>query len=37
MHDDKSLSDFYTKLCDIANELFALGKKIPETTLVRKS
>ena len=30
MHDDESFSNFYTKLCDIANELFALGKKIPE-------
>ena len=36
MHDDESLSDVYTKLCDIANELFALGEKIPKTTLVRK-
>ena len=36
MHDDESLSDFYTKLCDIANESFVLGKKIPETILVRK-
>ena len=29
MHDDESLSEFYTKLCDIANELFVLGEKIP--------
>ena len=36
MHDDESLSEFYTKLCDIANESFVLGEKIPETTLVRK-
>ena len=36
MHDDESLYDFYTKLCDITNESFALGEKIPETTLVRK-
>ena len=36
MHDDESLFDFYTKLCDIANESFALGEKIPETILVRK-
>ena len=35
MHDDESLSNFYTKLCDIANESFALGEKIPETILVR--
>ena len=36
MHDDESLSDFYTKLCDIVNESFALGEKIPETILLRK-
>ena len=36
MHDDESLFEFYTKLCDIANESFVLGEKIPETTLVRK-
>ena len=36
MHDDKSLSDFYTKFCDIANEFFVLCEKILETTLVRK-
>ena len=36
MHDDESLSDFYTKLCNIANESFLLGEKILETTLVRK-
>ena len=36
MHDDESLSDFYTKLCDIANESFALSEKIYETTLGRK-
>ena len=35
MHDDESLSNFYTKLCYIANELFVLGEKIPETILVR--
>ena len=36
MLDDESLSNFYIKLCDIASESFALGDKIPETTLVRK-
>ena len=36
MHDDESLFYFYTKLCDITNESFVLGEKIPETTLVRK-
>ena len=36
MLEDESLSNFYTKSCDIANESFALGKKISKTTLVRK-
>ena len=36
MHDDESLSKFYTKLCDIANKSFVLGEKIPESTLVKK-
>ena len=35
MHEDESLYDFY-KFCDIANKSFALGEKIPETTLIRK-
>ena len=33
---DESLSDFYTKFCDIANESFALGEKILVTILIRK-
>ena len=36
VHEDESLSDFHTKLCDIANESFSLSEKIPETILVRK-
>ena len=36
IHEDETLFDFYTKLCDIANESFALGEKISETTLVKK-
>ena len=36
MHEDETLSDFYIKLCNIANKSFALGEKIYETTLVRK-
>ena len=36
IHEDESLSDFYTNLCDIANESFVLGEKILETTLIRK-
>ena len=34
--EDETLFYFYTKLCDIANELFVLGQKISETTFVRK-
>ena len=37
MLEEESLSNFYTKLCDIANESFALGEKIPASVLVRKS
>ena len=33
---DESLFDFHTKLCDISNESFAFGEKIPENTLVKK-
>ena len=36
MHEDETLLDFYTKLCDIANESFTLSEKISKTTLVRK-
>ena len=36
MLEDESLSEFYTKLCDSANESIALSKKISKTTLVRK-
>ena len=36
MHDDESLSKFYSKLCDIRNESFLLGEKIPETTFFKK-
>ena len=36
MHDDESLFDFYTMLCDIANKSFTLCEKIPETILVKK-
>ena len=36
MLEDASLSYFYPKLCDSANELFTLGEKIFETTLIRK-
>ena len=30
MLEEESLFDFYIKLCDIANECFALGEKIPK-------
>ena len=36
MLEEESLFDFYTKLCDIANESFTLGEKIPEFVIVRK-
>ena len=36
MLEEESLFDFYTKLCEIANESFVLGEKIPEFVLVRK-
>jgi len=32
----ETISDFNSKLCDIANEAFALGEKISEEKLVRK-
>ena len=31
------ISDFNSKLCEIANEAFALGKKYSNTKLVRKT
>ena len=34
MSEDQSLANFYTKLCDIAKELFALGEKISKSKLV---
>ena len=36
MKDDETLADFYSRLCDIANESFALGERIPESKLVWK-
>ena len=36
MLDEESLSNFYTKLCDIAKESFALGEKISKYVLMRK-
>ena len=36
MKDDETLANFYSRLCDIANESFALGERIPESKLVWK-
>ena len=36
MSDNESFVDFYAKLYDIVNELFALNEKIPESKLVWK-
>ena len=37
MLEDETISDFNSKLCDIANEAFTLGEKYSETKLVRKT
>lgn len=36
MHDDETIKEFNAKLCDIANETYALRKKILEEKFVRK-
>ncbi|XP_062098641.1 uncharacterized protein LOC133804500 isoform X2 [Humulus lupulus] len=36
MLESETLSEFYEKLSDIANEFFALGEKLDESVLVRK-
>ena len=36
MLEDETISDFNSKLCDIANKAFALGQKISEEKIVRK-
>ena len=36
MLETETLSEFYEKLSDIANEFFALGEKLDESVLVRK-
>ena len=36
MMKNETINDFNSKLCDIANEAFALGEKYPATKLVRK-
>ena len=37
MQENETISEFNSKLCDIANEAFALGEKISEEKLVRKA
>ena len=37
MLEDETISNFNSKLCDIANEAFTLGEKYSETKLVRKT
>ena len=37
MLEDETISDFNSKLCDIANEAFTFGEKYFETKLVRKT
>ena len=37
MKEDESISDFNGRLCDIANETFALGEKFSEEKVVRKT
>ena len=37
MQESETISEFNSKLCDIANEAFSLGEKISEEKLVRKA
>ena len=37
MIEEETISDFNQSLCDICNELFALGEKILEERLVKKA
>ena len=36
MLESETIAEFNAKVCDIANEAFALGEKYSETKLVRK-
>ena len=36
MEESETMNEFNSRLCDLANESFALGEKIPEEKLVRK-
>lgn len=35
--EDETIEDFNARLCDIINEIYALGKRIPEERLVSKT
>ena len=37
MKEEESISDFNSKICDIANEAFALGEKYSEEKLVQET
>ena len=37
MREEETIGDFNARLCDIANEAFALGEKMSEEKLVRKT
>ena len=37
MEEEETITEFNARLCDIANEAFALGEKISEEKLVRKA
>ena len=37
MNEDETISGFNERLCDIANEAFALSEKIPDEKLVTKT
>ena len=37
MLENETISDFNSKLCDIANKAFALGEKYSDTKLLRKT
>ena len=37
MKEEESITEFNARLCDIANEAFALGEKYCEEKLVRKA
>ena len=37
MHEEETTGKFNASLCDIANEMFMLGEKMPKEKLVRKT